>query len=158
MEVLRALGGMVFVLAVGWWLSSNRRGVRWRTVIGGLALQFVIGLLVLKAPGIYEVFRGAARIFDAILSFTEKGSAFLFGSLVDVQTSGFIFAVRVLPVIVFFSSLTSLLYYLGVLQRVVMVFAWVMRRTLGVSGAESLNAAGNVVLGQTEAPFLIKPF
>jgi CNT family concentrative nucleoside transporter len=158
MELMRGAVGVIFVVALAWTFSVNRKGVRWRTVAAGLILQFGIGLLVLKAPLVYEAFRRVAGVFDAVLGFTEKGAGFLFGGLTDVNTSGFIFAVRVLPVIIFFSSLTSLLYYLGVLQRVVLIFAWVMRRTLGVSGAESLNAAGNVMLGQTEAPFLIKPF
>ena len=158
MEILRGLVGVGFIVGLGWALSRDRRGVRWRTVGAGLLLQLVIGLLVLKAPLVYEAFHRVAGVFDAVLGFTEKGSGFLFGGLADVKTSGFIFAVRVLPVIIFFSSLTSLLYYLGLLQRVVMVFAWVMKRTLGITGTESLNAAGNVMLGQTEAPFLIKPF
>ncbi len=158
MEILRGLAGVAFIVGLAWALSQNRRGVRWRTVGAGLLLQLTIGLLVLKAPLAYEAFHRLAGVFNAVLGFTEKGANFLFGGLADVNTSGFIFAVRVLPVIIFFSSLTSLLYYLGVLQRVVVVFAWLMKRTLGITGTESLNAAGNVLLGQTEAPFLIKPF
>ena len=158
-DILRAMIGVVFILALAWLLSSNRRAINWRVVGMGLLLQLTFAILVLKVPFVKDGFAAVASVFVKILGFTQAGSTFVFGNLITDMTSfGFIFAFQVLPTIVFFSAITSLLYYLGVLQKIVYGFAWVMARTMGLSGAESMAAAGNIFLGQTEAPLLIKPY
>lgn len=154
----RGILGLSFLVLVCWLFSSDRRAIDWRLVGIGLGLQVIFAFLVLKVPFVNVIFSYIAKGFVAILGWTEAGSVFLFDGLMNVPQSGYIFAFQVLPVIVFFSALTSLLYYLGVLQRVVYGFAWVMKRTMRLSGAESLAAAGNIFLGQTEAPLLIKPY
>lgn len=123
-----------------------------------LVIQFGFALAVLKLPGVAHVFEVASSFFVHVLDYSSQGAQFLFGNLMDAKTYGFIFAFNVLPTIVFFSALTSLLYHLGVLQIIVNGFAWVFTKTLRVSGAESLSMAGNIFLGQTEAPLLIKPY
>ncbi len=157
-DVWRGILGLVFLVVVLYLFSSDRKAIDWRMVGSGMALQLVFALLVLKVPAVNTAFSYLAKGFVGLLSWTEAGTVFLFGDLVDVDRMGYIFAFKVLPVVVFFSALTSLLYYLGVLQRVVYGFAWVMKRTMRLSGAESLAAAGNIFLGQTEAPLLIKPY
>ena len=158
-DILRALIGVIFILALAFLLSSNRRAIKWRLVGMGMLLQLTFAILVLKVPFVKEGFAAVASVFVKILGFTQAGSTFVFGNLITDMTSfGFIFAFQVLPTIVFFSAITSLLYYLGVLQKIVYGFAWVMARTMGLSGAESMAAAGNIFLGQTEAPLLIKPY
>jgi CNT family concentrative nucleoside transporter len=158
-DILRALIGVIFILALAFLLSSNRRAINWRLVGMGMLLQLTFAVLVLKVPFVKDGFAAVASIFVKILGFTQAGSTFVFGNLITDMTSfGFIFAFQVLPTIVFFSAITSLLYYLGVLQKIVYGFAWVMARTMGLSGAESMAAAGNIFLGQTEAPLLIKPY
>jgi len=154
-SLLRGLLGISILLGIAIILSNNRRGIPWRLVAGGIGLQAALAFLVLKTPaqgGVEAVSRG----FIALLSFSEEGARFLFGELVDATRFGFAFAV--LPVIVFVSALTSLLYYVGILQRVVYAFAWVMKRVMRLSGAESLAAAANVFVGQTEAPLIVKPY
>jgi len=157
-HVLRGLLGMFSLLLITYLLSANRKAINWKIVFRGLSLQIILALLVLKVSQVERVFNGIGAVFIKILSFTEKGSAFLFGGLIDKDTYGFLFAFQVLPTILFFSALTSLLYYFGILQKIVWVFAWLMRKTLKISGAESLAAAGNIFLGQTEAPLLVKPY
>ncbi|GIV25625.1 MAG: nucleoside transporter [Bacteroidia bacterium] len=158
---MQALFGVPLLLLVAWLLAERRRPFPWRVVLGGLALQFGLGLLFLRAPLVREAFSLFSRAFVKVLDFSQEGALFLFGNLVNPQyreTFGFIFVLQVLPTLVFFAALTSALYHLGLLQKVVKAFGWVMRRTLGTSGPESLCAASNIVLGQTEAPLLIKPF
>lgn len=157
--VLRGLMGLIALIAILYALSSNRKAIKWKTVGLGLAMQLVIAILMLEVPGVKGVFEWVAGGFVSILGFAKAGSSFLFSGLSsDVNQFGYIFAFQVLPTIVFFSGVTSLLYYLGILQRVVFGFAWVMTRTLGLSGAEGLSAAGNIFLGQTESPLLIRPY
>jgi concentrative nucleoside transporter, CNT family len=163
MEILtnvgRGLLGMAAFIALAWCFSSNRRLIPWRLVLSGLALQIAVGVLVLRVDVVRGAVDAVGMFFVKILDFNTAGAEFLFGSLVtDRDSFGFLFAFNVLPTIVFFSALTSLLFYLGVLQRVVYAFAWIMSRTMNLSGAESLSAAGNIFLGQTEAPLLIKPY
>lgn len=156
---LRAAMGVIVLLGFVWLLSNNRWRVNWRLVGTGVGLQLLLGALILKVPAVRVPFEYISRFFVEILSFTGRGSEFLFGDLVrDTQSFGFIFAFQVLPTIVFFSALTSLLYYLGILQRIVYGFAWVMHKVMRLSGAESLAAAANVFVGQTEAPLVIKPY
>lgn len=152
------LGLGVFVL-ICWALSENRRHISWRLVGGGLGLQFVLAVLVLKTPYVADGFQLVADGFVKLLDFSREGAAFLFDPLVsDTQRFGFIFAVQVLPTIVFFGALSSVLYYLGFLQRVVFGFAWLMKKTMRLSGAESLATAANIFVGQTEAPLIIRPY
>jgi CNT family concentrative nucleoside transporter len=160
MDILRALIGIVFLVGVGYLLSSDRKHIPWALVIKGIALQIVLALLILKVPFVQDVFDLIARAFVKVTSFAGNGVDFLLGTFVEGQVDGAFmnFAFRVLPTVIFFSALMSLLYYIGVLQWVVKGFAWVMKHTLKVSGAESLAAAGNVFLGQTEAPLLVRPY
>jgi CNT family concentrative nucleoside transporter len=157
--LLRGLLGMVVLIAIAVLFSSNRKAINWKTVGIGLSLQLVIAVGVLQVPFIQLVFEKIGQVFVSILDFTNAGSKFLFeGLVVDMDTFGFIFAFQVLPTIIFFSALTSVLFYLGIIQKVVKGMAWLLTKTLGISGAESLSVAGNIFLGQTEAPLLIKAY
>jgi CNT family concentrative nucleoside transporter len=156
---LRGLLGLAAFIGVAWLCSENRRAIPWRLVAAGLLLQIICGVLVLKVDFVRMAVDLVGQGFVAILNFNEAGSRFLFGPLIDPSQSwGFLFAFKVLPTIIFFSALTSLLFYWGVLQKIVFVFAWIMSRTMKLSGAESLSASANIFLGQTEAPLLIKPY
>lgn len=157
-HVLRGILGLFSLLLITYLLSSNKKAINWKTVFKGLSLQIILAVLVLKVPFVTRIFDAISQIFVKILSFTTAGSEFLFRGLMDVDTYGFIFAFQVLPTVIFFSALTSILYYYGILQKIVWGFAWVMQKTLRLSGAESLAAAGNIFLGQTEAPLLVKPY
>ncbi len=159
MDILRGLIGIGFLVGAAWLLSSSKRSVNWRLVITGIGLQFLFAFAVLKFSYVRKSFQFISSFFVVILDFTKAGADFLFGGLVtDTQTFGYIFAFQVLPTVVFFSALTSLLYYLGILQRIVFVIAWVMSKTMRLSGAESLAAAANIFIGQTEAPLVVKPY
>ncbi|MCS7153183.1 MAG: NupC/NupG family nucleoside CNT transporter [Bacteroidia bacterium] len=158
---MQALLGIPLLLLLAWGVAERRRPIMLRVVIGGLFLQASVGLLLLKVPAVREGFEYISRGFVRVLDFSHAGAEFLFGNLVRPeysQTFGYIFVLQVLPTVIFFSALTSALYYLGILQVVVKAVAWVMRRTLGTSGPESLCVASNIFLGQTEAPLLIRPF
>lgn len=155
----RGMLGMAVLLLLAFLFSSNRKAINWKTVGIGLALQLVIAVGVLKVPFFQLVFEQIGRVFVSILEFTRAGSKFLFeGLVVDTNTFGYIFAFQVLPTIIFFSALTSLLFYLGLIQKVVKGLAWLLSKSLGISGPESLSVAGNIFLGQTEAPLLIKAY
>ena len=155
----RAALGMSVFIGICYILSKKRKHINWRTIGLALLMQIVLALLILKVPFVNIMFDWIASIFVKILSFSQYGSEFLFGDLVRRQDSfGYIFAFQVLPTIIFFSALSSILYYFGLLQVVVKGMAWVMTRTLKLSGPESLSTAGNVFLGQTEAPLLVKPY
>src|SRR6056300_780010 len=159
MEILRALGSLVLILGLLFWASANRRAISWPLVLKGMLIQFGLAYLILEVDSISSAFDSIGKGFVALLGFAREGSLFLFGDLVGrVDSFGYIFAFQVLPTIVFFSAITSLLFHFGILQRVVWVFAWFMKRTLKLSGAESLSAAANVFVGQTEAPLLVKPY
>ncbi len=171
------LGLAVFTL-IALLLSVNRRAVDWRTVAWGIGLQFIFALLILKTELGRGFFEGANDIFNALIGYTVEGAKFLFGNLVlnnipvgpaggpmapvaETGTwagAGAFFAFNVLPTIIFFSSLMTLLYHLGIMEWIVKGFGWVMMKTMRISGAESLSTAGNIFLGQTEAPLLVKPF
>ncbi len=155
----RGILGMAVLILISFLFSSNRRAINWKTVGIGLSLQLFIAIGVLKVPFVQKGFETVGEIFISILGFTRAGSKFLFeGLVVDTNTFGYIFAFQVLPTIIFFSALTSLLFYLGIIQKVVKGLAWLLSKTLGISGAESLSVAGNIFLGQTEAPLLIKAY
>lgn len=158
-SVWRGIIGMIVLIFIAYLFSSNRKAIQWKTVGIGLSFQLLIAIGVLKVSFIQAAFEAVGKIFVSVLDFTRAGSKFLFeGLVVDMNTFGYIFAFQVLPTIVFFSALTSLLYYLGVIQKVVKAMAWLLSKTLKISGAESLSVAGNIFLGQTEAPLLIKAY
>lgn len=155
----RAVLGMAVLIGICYLLSKKKKHINWRTIMLALGMQIILAVLLLRVPFINTAFEWIATMFVKILEFARYGSEFLFGSLVtNTDTFGFIFAFQVLPTIVFFSALSSLLYYAGILQVVVKGMAWIMARTLKTSGPESLSAAGNIFLGQTESPLLIKPY
>ncbi len=157
-HILRGLLGIAVLLGLAYALSSDRKRISWRIVGTGIFLQFAV-ILLLQIPWNEMVFKEIAGFFVTLLGFTVKGTEFVFGPLSDPgKSGGFIFAFQVLPSIIFFSALTSLLFYWGILQRVVMVIAWIMSRVMRLSGAESLAAAANIFVGQTEAPLVVKPY
>jgi len=158
LNLLRGLFGMSVLLLIIYLLSENRRAISWRTVGMAIVLQFTFAALVLYFSPARAAIEWIGGRFIDLLAFTNAGVSLLFGSLADKSRHGVVFAVMILPSIIFFSALSSLLYYLGILQRVVYGFAWVMSKTLRLSGAETLSASANIFLGQTEAPFLVKPY
>ena len=158
-SVWKGVLGMFSLLLISFLFSSNRKAINWKTVGIGLGFQLIIAIGVLKVSFVQNAFEGVGKIFVSILDFTKAGSKFLFeGLVVDMDTFGFIFAFQVLPTIIFFSALTSVLFYLGIIQKLVKAFGWMLSKLLKISGAESLSVAGNVFLGQTEAPLLIKAY
>ncbi len=180
LQRLMGIVGIGTMVLIAWALSNNRKKVNWKLVGTGVVLQALLGFVVLNTGVGRFLFQGANTVFTQLLGFTEQGARFIFGNLVQSNVpvgtpvgdpasgplsspelwanTGAFFAFSVLPTIIFFSSLMSVLYYLGIMQRVVQGLAWVMQRTMHTSGAESLSVAGNIFVGQTEAPLLIKPF
>lgn len=156
--LLRGLLGMLVVIFISWIFSTNRRAIAWRTVIIGLLIQLTLAVSILYVPFVRLSFEFVGKIFVKVLDFTNEGSTFLFGSLMDVDKLGSIFAFQILPTIIFFSALTSLLFYLGIIQKIVYGLAWLMTKTMKLSGAESLSVAGNIFLGQTESPLMVKAY
>ncbi len=150
--------GMVSLLLIAYLLSSNRKAINWKTVGAGITAQLLIGIGVLKITFVQRIFEFVGGIFTSILDFTAAGSQFLFGGLMNIESYGFIFVFQILPTIIFFSALTSLLFYLGIIQIIVKGMALVLTKLLKISGAESLSVAGNIFLGQTEAPLMIKAY
>ncbi len=148
---------MAVIVLVAFIFSSNRKRIDWRLVGIGILLQLVFGFLITQVPIVESAFAMVSRGFVKFLSFSRDGAAFIFGDLAG-DSYGFIFAFQVLPTIIFFSTVSAGLYYLGILQKIVFGIAWVMARTMRLSGPESLSAAGNIFLGQTEAPLLVRPF
>ena len=158
-SLLRGILGIFSLLLIAFAFSRNRKEIDWKLVAKGLGIQILFALLILKVPFIQNGFEWISSIFVVILGFTREGNVFLFGDLVEnIDSFGFIFVFQVLPTILFFSALTSLFFYYGILQKVVYGFALLMKKTLSLSGSESLAAAGNIFLGQTESPLLIKPY
>ena len=158
MERVISFIGLLTFLGLAFLLSTDRKKINWRTVLSGVGLQVFLGLIILKTDMGQQFFQGAKNVFTGILSYTNSGSEFIFGSLMDGKKHGFIFFTMVLPTIIFTSSLMSVLYHLGVMQFVIKLFAKAMVVVMGVSGAESLAAAANIFAGQTEAPLVVKPF
>ena len=152
-RVARGALGLVTLLLIAFLLSPNKRRIDWKLVGVGLTLQLAFGVLVLKVPLAKDALNAVSGFFTTLLEFSEAGSEFLLGDLTDEYV-----AFQILPTIIFFSALTSLFYYLNILQRLVYAFAWVMKKTMRLSGAESLAAAANVFIGQTEAPLVVKPY
>ncbi len=170
--LLRGILGLTVILGLAYLLSSDRRHINWRTVGGGLLLQIVLAIFILKGREMgawfaplgwpKEFFAWVSSFFVLVLNFTTEGARFVFGNLalspgID-DSLGFFFAFQVLPTIIFFSSLMAVLYHLGVMQRIVQAVAWVVSRTLGTSGAESLSVSANIFVGQTEAPLVVRPY
>ncbi|WP_298766157.1 nucleoside transporter C-terminal domain-containing protein [uncultured Polaribacter sp.] len=155
----RGVLGMFSLLVIAFLFSANRKAIDWKKVGIGLALQLIIAIGVLKISFVQRAFELVGKLFIEILEYTKAGSKFLFDGLIaDMDTFGYIFAFQVLPTIIFFSALTSLLFYLGIIQWVVKILAIGLSKFLGISGMESLSVAGNIFLGQTEAPLLIKAY
>lgn len=166
MSYVRGLIGLIFLIAIAWTLSKNRKHVDFKLVVIGVFFQIVIALLIANVTFINDAFTIVSSGFVKFLNFGIQGAEFLYGDLAKNSDSGdevkhnlgFLFAFQALPSVIFFSAVSGALYYLGVLQKIVYVFAWIMAKTMKLSGAESLSAAGNVFMGQTEAPLLVKPF
>ena len=157
-SLLRGLLGMVVLIIIAYIFSSNRKAISWRVVLIGLSIQVSLAIGILYVPFIRKIFEFAGKLFVLVLDFTKAGSEFLFGSLLDMDKMGMIFAFQILPTVVFFSALTSLLFYLGIIQKIVYGLAWLMTKAMKLSGAESLSVAGNIFLGQTESPLMIKAY
>ena len=169
---LNGLFGLLVLIGIAFAFSNNKKLINWRLVLSGFALQIIFAFLILKGTDLAETFApfGWPKLlfeeistgFVVVLGFTTKGAEFIFGDLAigqgNPKSLGFFFAFQVLPTIIFFASLMSLLYYLGVMQRIVQAMAWVMARVMGTSGAESLSNTANIFVGQTEAPLMIRPF
>ncbi|HRD52371.1 MAG TPA: nucleoside transporter C-terminal domain-containing protein [Flavobacteriales bacterium] len=158
MGIVRGLIGMLTIVGIAWLFSAKRKQVDWKVVGIGLAFQLVMALLILYVPPAQWLFELVGKGFVKVLDFTKAGSEFLFRDLLNVKSMGFIFALQILPTIIFFSALTSVLFYLGIIQKVVYALAWALNKTMRLSGAESLSTAGNIFLGQTEAPLMVKAY
>ena len=156
--IARGLLGLTSLIFISFLLSNNRKKIQWKTVFVSISIQFIVAVLILKISLIQSIFEFVSKFFVRIINYTTSGSSFLFSSLVDQQKFAYIFAFQVLPVIIFFSALTSVLYHLGVIQKIVSFLAWILNRFLKITGAESLSLAGNIFLGQTESPILIKSY
>ena len=156
----RGIIGIVSLLLISFLFSQNKKKIDWNLILKGLLVQFIFALLILKAPFVSDAFEFIGKIFTKIISFTQDGTMFLFRSF----SSGVIesplanFAIMILPTVIFFSAITSLFYYWRIIPKIVYAFAWLMKKIMNLSGPESVAAAGNIFLGQTESPLLIKPY
>jgi nucleoside transporter len=157
-HIFRGILGITVLIAVLYVFSANKKAIDWKLVFIALGMQLLFGLAVLKVDFVRNIFDCIGSGFVSVLNYTREGSTFVFGGLMDPSNIGFIFAFQILPTILFFSALSSILYYLGILQRIIFALAYVMTRVMRLSGAESLAAAANVFIGQTEAPLIIKPY
>jgi len=158
-DILRGLIGIGSLLGITFLFSAHKRHIDWSLVVTGISLQIIFAIGIIKVEIVRLLFDSISKFFVKVLDFSGAGASFLFGNLIsDLDTFGYIFAFQVLPTVIFFSALSSLLYYLGILQKIVFGFAWVMSKVMRLSGAESLAAAANIFIGQTEAPLVIKPY
>ena len=157
-SLFRGLIGMSVLIFVAFLLSNNKRAINWKTASFGLILQIILAVAVLKISWVKLMFEYAGKIFVKILDFTMEGTKFLFGDLVSVDNFGNVFIFSILPTVIFFAALTSILFYFGIIQKVVKLMAIILSKVLGVSGPESLSVAGNIFLGQTESPLMIKAY
>ncbi len=171
-NLFRGVIGIALILGIAYLLSNNRKKLNFRLITGGLILQIIFAILVIKGEQLrqfffifgwpQDIFKAISSGFVAIMNFSSEGAKFIFGNLGISPgfdgSMGFFFAFQVLPTIIFFASLMSVLYYLGVMQKIVQGMAWVMARVMGTSGAESLSCTANIFVGQTEAPLMIRPF
>ncbi len=156
--ILRGIIGMAVLIGLAYLVSVNRKSIDWKVVIGGLGIQLVLAICVLYIPFVQSIFEFLGKLFNLVLDFTKVGTEFLVGDFLDTSKFGYIFMFQILPTIIFFSAFTSVLFYLGVIQKVVWGLAWLLTKALKLSGAESLSVAGNIFLGQTEAPLMIKAY
>ncbi|RED50399.1 NupC/NupG family nucleoside CNT transporter [Seonamhaeicola aphaedonensis] len=156
----RGVLGMMSLIFIAFLFSSNKRAINWKTVSIGLSSQLILAILILKVPFVKSIFNYLGKAFNKVLTFTEAGTKFLFSafSTGEIENPLLNFAVTILPTIIFFSALTSVLFYLGIIQKVVKALAWLLTKLLKISGAESLSVAGNIFLGQTESPLMIKAY
>ena len=157
-SIVRGIIGLSSIILIAYLLSNNKKRIDWKTIIIGLSTQLVIAVAVLRVEFVRMIFEKIGQGFLAIVTFTNQGSKILFGELADSSKYGEIFVFQVLPVIIFFSALTSVLYYYRIIQKVVSGLAWMLTKFLNISGQESLAVAGNIFLGQTEAPLLVKGY
>ena len=157
-RVAFGLFGLAVLIGIAWLFSNNKKSVDWRLVVTGVSLQIGFAALVLLVPGGKDVFDALGNGFVKILSFVNAGSNFIFGSLMNVETYGFIFAFQVLPTIIFFAALMSVLYHVGVMQLIVRGMAWAITKVMRVSGAETTSVCASVFIGQTEAPLTVRPY
>ena len=157
-SLLRGIIGMIILISISYLISNKRNAINWKAVIIGLAIQIILAVSVLKIPFVQSIFESAGKIFVKILDFTMEGTKFLFGDLVSTENFGNVFIFSILPTVIFFAALTSVLFYFGIIQKIVKAFAFLLSKSLGVSGPESLSVAGNIFLGQTESPLMIKAY
>jgi CNT family concentrative nucleoside transporter len=157
-SLFRGIIGMSVLIFVAFLLSNNRKAINWKTASFGLILQIILAVAVLKISWVKLMFEYAGKIFVKILDFTMEGTKFLFGDLVSLDNFGNVFIFSILPTVIFFAALTSILFYFGIIQKVVKLMAIILSKVLGVSGPESLSVAGNIFLGQTESPLMIKAY
>ena len=157
-DLLRGFLGIAVFVAVAVIFSSDRKNIPWRVVMVGILLQFVLAAMVIHLPIVRMAVEAVGLFFVKLLGFTGEGARFLFGTLLDEKSHGVVFALAVLPSIIFFSAFSAALYYLGILQKIVRGMAWIFSKTMRLSGPETLSATANVFLGQTEAPLLIRPW
>jgi len=158
MEKLVSFIGIFVLIGIAWIFSKNKKEINYKTVIMGTLIQIIFAFLVLKFPPGRRFFEIMNDVIIKVISFTDEGAKFIFGNLINNQSLGYIFAFQVLPTIIFFSSLMSVLYYLGIMQKIVLFFAKIMAKFMGTSGAESLSASANIFVGQTEAPLVVRPY
>lgn len=160
LKILRGLIGMLILITIAWAFSTDRKAISWKVVGIGLGIQLVLAVGILYVPAIQVVFEVVGKLFVKVLEFTGEGVKFLFGSgeKGEVASALQTFAVNILPTIIFFSAITSVLFYLGIIQIIVKGLGYAMSRAMGLSGAESLSVAGNIFLGQTESPLMIKAY
>jgi concentrative nucleoside transporter, CNT family len=156
--LLRGLIGILFIISICYMLSENRKAISWKLVFSGLLTQFLLGVAIIYIPAFYVVCEFIGKIFIHLILFTKEGAYFVFGDLVNSDKTGFIFAFQVLPAIIFFGALTGVLYYYGIIQKVVGFFAWMLQKIMNISGPESLATSANIFLGQSESPLLIKSY
>lgn len=158
MEKLISILGLIIMIGIAYLISDNKKAINWKLVGIGVAMQLVFGLVILKWEPGQRTFNILNDLVTKLLDFTKEGTAFLFGNMLNVESFGFIFALQILPTIIFFSALMAVLYHLGIMEKIITILAKIMSNLLGTSGAESLSAAANIFVGQTEAPLVIKPF
>ena len=157
-SIVRGIIGMISLVLIAYLFSSNKKAINWKTTFLGLTSQLILAVLILRVEFVQSIFEFFGKIFVKTLDFTMEGSRFLLGDMVNVESFGYVFLFQVLPTIIFFSALTSVLFYLGIIQKVVKILALSLSKLLNISGAESLSVAGNIFLGQTEAPLMIKAY
>lgn len=164
MERLQSLLGIFAFIGIAYLLSNQRQKIKWELVYKSLVLQAILAILLIGIPSLnigaplFFIFDFANQFITSVILFTDKGTEFLFGSLIDKKKHGVIMAIQILPTIIFFSSLSAVLYYLKIMPLIINGFAKILKKTLGVSGAETLSVVANIFVGQTEAPLVIKPF